>query len=74
MISGIDLAENCYLFEFRRDTDTTQALEPMKRKEAENPWEGLLLSGDTTKSVKKVAVTLGRPAGTSWLGRWRHEP
>jgi hypothetical protein len=55
----IDLPEACWIFEFKRDTDTAYALKQMKRKRYENQWEGRLLPDGTTKIVKRVAVTLG---------------
>jgi hypothetical protein len=55
----IDLPEICWIFEFKRDTDTAKALEQMKRKRYENQWEGRTLPDGTAKSVRKVAVTFG---------------
>jgi hypothetical protein len=55
----IDLPEICWIFEFKRDTDTAEALTQMADKEYENQWEGRLLPDGTTKSVRKVAVTFG---------------
>jgi len=55
----IDLPEICYLFEFKRDTDTAEALAQMAVKEYENQWEGRLLADGIEKPVRKVAVTFG---------------
>jgi len=55
----IDLPEVCYLFEFKRDTDTTKALSQMARKRYENQWEGRKLPDGSIKAVRKVAVTFG---------------
>ncbi len=53
----VDLPEVCYLFEFKRDTDTADALAQMALKEYENQWEGRLLPDGSAKPVRKVAVT-----------------
>ena len=55
----IDLPEVCWIFEFKRDTDTAKALEQMRKKRYENQWEGRLLADGSEKPVRKVAVTFG---------------
>jgi hypothetical protein len=55
----VDLPEDCWIFEFKRDDDTAKALEQMRRKRYENQWEGRLLPDGAVKPVQKVAVTFG---------------
>ena len=55
----IDLPEICWIFEFKRDTDTAAALAQISEKEYENQWEGRSLPDGTSKPVRKVAVTFG---------------
>ena len=58
----IDLPETCWIFEFKRDTDTAEALAQIAEKEYANQWEGRKLPDGTTKPVKTVAVTFGTEA------------
>jgi len=58
----IDLPETCWIFEFKRDTDTAEALAQIAEKEYANQWEGRKLPNGTTKPVKTVAVTFGTEA------------
>jgi hypothetical protein len=58
----IDLPDVTYIFEFKRDTDTAEALAQMAEKEYENQWEGRLLPDGSPKSVKMLAVTFGTQA------------
>jgi hypothetical protein len=55
----VDLPEACWIFEFKRDTDTTDALRQIAEKEYANHWEGRLLSDGAVKPVHTVAVTFG---------------
>jgi Predicted AAA-ATPase/PD-(D/E)XK nuclease superfamily len=65
----IDLPDVCWIFEFKRDTDTAKALEQTKHKRYENQWEGRPSTplreqpwDGTTKSVRMAAVTFGTSA------------
>jgi hypothetical protein len=58
----IDLPEECYLFEFKRDTDTAEALAQVEVKEYAHQWEGRLLEDGSPKPVVKVAVVFGTEA------------
>jgi hypothetical protein len=55
----IDLLEVCWIFEFKRDADTAEALTQIGEKEYENQWEGRLLPDGSEKPVRNVAVTFG---------------
>ena len=55
----VDLPEACWIFEFKRDTDTADALRQIAEKEYENQWEGRPLPDGAVKPVHKVAVTFG---------------
>jgi hypothetical protein len=58
----IDLPDVCYLFEFKRDTDSGLALEQIEAKEYAHQWEGRLLPDGSLKTVVKVAVVFGTEA------------
>ncbi|HOX50222.1 MAG TPA: AAA family ATPase [Fibrobacteria bacterium] len=58
----IDLPESCWIFEFKRDTDSANALSQMGRKEYDSQWVGRTRSDGGPKPVRKVAVTFGTAA------------
>jgi hypothetical protein len=55
----IDLPDVCWIFEFKRDTDTAEALAQIEVKEYAHQWEGRLRVDGSPKPVKKVAVNFG---------------
>ena len=55
----IDLPLACYIFEFKRDTDSALALQQIAIKEYANQWSGRFLADGTPKPVYCVGVTFG---------------
>jgi len=55
----LDMPEITWIFEFKRDTDTEEALRQIAEKEYETAWTERTLPDGNAKPVKSVAVTFG---------------
>jgi hypothetical protein len=55
----IDMPSVCWIFEFKRDTDTAEAMAQIKTKQYSQAWEDRILPDGSIKPVKKVAVVFG---------------